>query len=103
MERKTQTGYLLLADISGYTSFVAQTEIEHADMALSFLLVRPAPRSLHCQTGSGLRHQPPGRSSSALRPGDSETGIAAPGGETGSEKSSHPCDVSWDVRQDPNR
>jgi len=38
MERKTQTGYLLLADISGYTSFVAQTEIEHAEMALSFLL-----------------------------------------------------------------
>jgi hypothetical protein len=38
MERKTQTGYLLLADISGYTSFVAQTEIEHADIALSFLL-----------------------------------------------------------------
>jgi hypothetical protein len=28
----------VLADISGYTSFVAQTEIEHADMALSFLL-----------------------------------------------------------------
>ncbi len=38
MERKTQTGYLMLADISGYTSFVAQTEIEHADVALSFLL-----------------------------------------------------------------
>ena len=38
MERKTQTGFLVLADISGYTSFVAQTEIEHADMALSFLL-----------------------------------------------------------------
>jgi hypothetical protein len=38
MERKTQTGYLVMADISGYTSFVAQTEIEHADMALSFLL-----------------------------------------------------------------
>ncbi len=38
MERKTQSGYLMLADISGYTSFVAQTEIEHADMALSFLL-----------------------------------------------------------------
>ena len=38
MERKTQTGYMVLADISGYTSFVAQTEIEHADMALSFLL-----------------------------------------------------------------
>ncbi|HEX9840882.1 MAG TPA: DUF2652 domain-containing protein [Anaerolineales bacterium] len=38
MERKTQTGYLVLADISGYTSFVAQTEIEHADIALSSLL-----------------------------------------------------------------
>lgn len=38
MDRKTQTGYLLLADISGYTSFVAQTEIEHADIALSYLL-----------------------------------------------------------------
>ena len=38
MERKTQTGYLVLADISGYTSYVAQTEIEHADMALSFLM-----------------------------------------------------------------
>jgi hypothetical protein len=38
MERKTQTGYLVLADISGYTSFVAQTEIEHADFALSCLL-----------------------------------------------------------------
>jgi len=38
MERKIQTGYLVLADISGYTSFVAKTEIEHADMALSFLL-----------------------------------------------------------------
>ncbi len=38
MERKTQTGYLVLADISGYTSFVAKTEIEHAGMALSFLL-----------------------------------------------------------------
>ena len=38
MERKTQSGYLLLADISGYTSFVAQTEIEHAHIALSFLL-----------------------------------------------------------------
>jgi len=38
MERKTQTGYLVLADISGYTSYVAQTEIEHADFALSHLL-----------------------------------------------------------------
>ena len=38
MERRTQTGYLLLADISGYTSFVAKTEIEHAGLALSYLL-----------------------------------------------------------------
>jgi class 3 adenylate cyclase len=38
MERKTQNGYLILADISGYTSFVAKTEIEHADTALSYLL-----------------------------------------------------------------
>jgi len=30
MERKTQTGYLVLADISGYTSFVAQTELEYS-------------------------------------------------------------------------
>ena len=38
MERKSQTGYLVLADISGYTSFVAQTEIEHAEKAISILL-----------------------------------------------------------------
>ncbi len=38
MERKTQSGYLVLADISGYTSFVAQTEIEHAGLACSYLL-----------------------------------------------------------------
>ena len=28
----------MLTDISGYTYFVAQTEIKHAGMALSFLL-----------------------------------------------------------------
>lgn len=38
MERKTQIGYLMLADISGYTSFIAHTEIEHADISLSRLL-----------------------------------------------------------------
>ena len=48
MERKTQTGYLVLADISGYTSYVAQTEIEHADMALSYLLETSLPTSLNC-------------------------------------------------------
>lgn len=38
MERRTQKGYLILADISGYTFFLANTELEHADIALSFLL-----------------------------------------------------------------
>jgi hypothetical protein len=36
--RKTQKGYLVLADISGYTFFLAQTELEHADTAISHLL-----------------------------------------------------------------
>jgi len=38
MESKTQTGYLVLADISGYTFFLANTELEHANIALSYLL-----------------------------------------------------------------
>lgn len=38
MDSKTQTGYLLLADISGYTSFVAATELEHSQDILSELL-----------------------------------------------------------------
>jgi hypothetical protein len=38
METKTQTGYLVLADISGYTFFLANTELEHADIALGYLL-----------------------------------------------------------------
>jgi hypothetical protein len=38
LERKTQNGFLVLADISGYTSYVAQTELEHADLAISCLL-----------------------------------------------------------------
>jgi len=38
MERKTQTGFLFLADISGYTFFLVSTELEHADIALGFLL-----------------------------------------------------------------
>jgi hypothetical protein len=54
MEQKTQTGYLVLADISGYTSFVAQTEIEHADMALAFLLEVMAERLSSLLTVSQL-------------------------------------------------
>ena len=38
METKTQHGYLLLADISGYTTFVAKSELEHAHDILSELL-----------------------------------------------------------------
>jgi hypothetical protein len=30
MDEKTQEGYLVLADISGYTSFLAQAELDHA-------------------------------------------------------------------------
>lgn len=36
--KETQHGYLLLADISGYTSFVAGTELEHSQDILSELL-----------------------------------------------------------------
>ena len=38
MESKTQKGYLILADISGYTFFLAETELEHANIAISYLL-----------------------------------------------------------------
>ncbi len=38
MERKSQSGYLVLADISGYTSFIAKTEIDHADVVISAML-----------------------------------------------------------------
>jgi len=54
MERKTQTGYLVLADISGYTSFVAKTEIEHAHIALSYLLEAIVETLSACMTISKL-------------------------------------------------
>ncbi|NOH03720.1 MAG: DUF2652 domain-containing protein [Chloroflexi bacterium] len=38
MSSVMQHGYLLIADISGYTSFVAQTELEHSHEILSDLL-----------------------------------------------------------------
>ena len=38
MDAKTQHAYLLLADISGYSSFVARSELEHAHDILSELL-----------------------------------------------------------------
>ena len=54
MERKTQSGYLVLADISGYTSFVAKTEIEHAHIALSILLEAIVEKLGACLTISKL-------------------------------------------------
>lgn len=54
MERKTQSGYLVLADISGYTSFVAKTEIEHANIALSILLEAIVDKLSGCLTLSKL-------------------------------------------------
>ena len=54
MERKKQTGYLMLADISGYTSYVAQTEIEHAHIALSYLLEEIVEKLSDCLTISKL-------------------------------------------------
>jgi len=38
METKTQHGYLVLADISGFTSYLAGVELEHAHGVLSDLL-----------------------------------------------------------------
>lgn len=38
MDKKTQHGYLVLADISGYTSYLAGTELEHAHEVLTALL-----------------------------------------------------------------
>ncbi len=38
MASETQHGYLVLADISGYTSYLAQVELEHANEILTDLL-----------------------------------------------------------------
>ncbi len=38
MERKTYQGYLVIGDISGYTSYVASTELEHSQAVLTELL-----------------------------------------------------------------
>jgi hypothetical protein len=38
MDTKTQHGYLVLADISGYTAYIAGTELEHAHEIISDLL-----------------------------------------------------------------
>lgn len=38
MESQLQKGYLLLADISGYTAFMANTELDHAPMVLHHII-----------------------------------------------------------------
>ncbi|MEK7327512.1 MAG: DUF2652 domain-containing protein, partial [Chloroflexota bacterium] len=38
MDTKIQHGYLVLADISGYTAFLAGTELDHAHEVMSELL-----------------------------------------------------------------
>ena len=54
METRTQHGYLLLADISGYTSYVAGTELEHAQEILSELLETIIARLTSAMTLSKL-------------------------------------------------
>ncbi|MBI4417939.1 MAG: hypothetical protein HY563_04115, partial [Ignavibacteriales bacterium] len=38
MNSRTQQGYLLLADISGYTSFLTEAELDHAREIIADLL-----------------------------------------------------------------
>ena len=38
MDAKTQHGYLVIADISGFTSYLAKVELEHAHEILTDLL-----------------------------------------------------------------
>ena len=38
MDEKTQHGYLIIADISGFTSYLAQVELEHAHEILTDML-----------------------------------------------------------------
>ena len=48
MEQKAQHGYLVLADISGYTSYLAGVELDHAQGVLTDLLETIAPASNPC-------------------------------------------------------
>jgi hypothetical protein len=38
MERTAERGFLVLADISGFTAFVTRTELEHAPLIIAELL-----------------------------------------------------------------
>ena len=54
MSTPAQHGYLIIADISGYTSFVAKTELEHSQEILSELLELMVSRFQHVMTISKL-------------------------------------------------
>jgi hypothetical protein len=54
MTTSTQHGYLVIADISGYTSFVATTELEHSHEILSELLELLVSRFVPLMTISKL-------------------------------------------------
>lgn len=54
MSEQTQHGYLLLADITGYTSYLSQVELDHAHEILSDLLEAVVQRVKLCMTLSKL-------------------------------------------------
>jgi hypothetical protein len=54
MTDKTQHGYLLLADITGYTSYLSQVELDHAHEILTDLLEAIVHRVKLCMTLSKL-------------------------------------------------
>jgi hypothetical protein len=54
MTDQTQHGYLLLADISGYTSYLSQVELDHAHEILTDLLEAIVNRVKLCMTLSKL-------------------------------------------------
>jgi len=51
----TQHGYLVLADISGYTSYLAGTELEHAHEVLTELLETIVLLKNHVSEATGWR------------------------------------------------
>ena len=57
METKTQHGYLLLADISGFSMFLVASELEHAQDILSELLelvLKHLTTILRCPNSKGM-------------------------------------------------
>ena len=84
MSSVTQHGYLVIADISGYTSFVAKTELEHSHEILSELLSLLVEKIKPLMTLSKLE-------------GDA---VFAYAGEEGSRAARH-CWSSWKVSMLP--